>query len=185
MATMIAKSSDVIGFLKSQHEDVKAAFSAVLNTRGKERERAFFELRRLLAVHETAEEEIVHPAARRAFPDGNEVVEARLLEEKAAKKALAEIERLDVDSSAFDVRIRKLHKDVLAHAEAEEQEEFSELSGELDHDRLARMRKAVEIAEAVAPTRPHAGVESATANLIAGPFASMVDRARDALTTKR
>jgi hypothetical protein len=41
------------------------------------------------------------------------------------------------------------------------------------------MAKAVQAAEAIAPTRPHAGVESATANFAVGPFASMLDRARD------
>jgi hypothetical protein len=47
------------------------------------------------------------------------------------------------------------------------------------------MRAAVEFAEAVAPTRPHAGVESATANLLAGPFAAMLDRTRDAISGKK
>jgi hypothetical protein len=43
------------------------------------------------------------------------------------------------------------------------------------------MAMAVQAAEALAPTRPHPGVESAKANLVAGPFASMLDRARDAI----
>jgi len=46
------------------------------------------------------------------------------------------------------------------------------------------MERAAELAEAVAPTRPHAGIESQGANLIAGPFASMIDRARDAIAGK-
>jgi hypothetical protein len=41
------------------------------------------------------------------------------------------------------------------------------------------MAKAVVAAEGIAPTRPHAGVESAKANFVVGPFASMLDRARD------
>jgi hypothetical protein len=43
------------------------------------------------------------------------------------------------------------------------------------------MAKAVVAAEAIAPTRPHPGVESAKMNFAAGPFASMLDRARDLL----
>lgn len=38
--------------------------------------------------------------------------------------------------------------------------------------------------ESVSPTRPHAGVESDTAHLLVGPFAAMVDRARDAISGK-
>jgi hypothetical protein len=43
------------------------------------------------------------------------------------------------------------------------------------------MGTAVRAAEAIAPTRPHAGVESAKLNFAVGPFASMLDRARDAI----
>jgi hypothetical protein len=41
------------------------------------------------------------------------------------------------------------------------------------------MAAAIKAAEATAPTHPHPGVETATANLVAGPFAAVVDRARD------
>ncbi|MEV7141950.1 hemerythrin domain-containing protein, partial [Streptomyces tauricus] len=46
---------------------------------------------------------------------------------------------------------------------------------------LAALAKAVKAAEAMAPTRPHPGVESATANLAAGPVAALIDRTRDAI----
>jgi hemerythrin superfamily protein len=181
---MITSGNDVVTFLKEQHQQIKGMFKDVIASRGEERSRSFYALRRTLAVHETAEEEIVHPAARRVLPDGESVVAARLHEENAAKKALTELETLDVDSAEFGAKLSKLEAAVLAHAEAEEEEEFAQLGNILDADRLERMRKAVGLAEAVAPTRPHAGVESATANLIAGPFVSMIDRARDAFSGK-
>lgn len=43
------------------------------------------------------------------------------------------------------------------------------------------MAVTVRLAEAVAPTRPHAGVESAKANLLLGPPVAIMDRARDAI----
>lgn len=51
-------------------------------------------------------------------------------------------------------------------------------------DELDKMGRAAKLAEAIAPTRPHAGVESQVANLAAGPFAAMLDRARDAIVGK-
>jgi hypothetical protein len=45
------------------------------------------------------------------------------------------------------------------------------------------MTTAVRAAEAIAPTRPHPGVESPMKNLAVGPFASLLDRARDAIQT--
>lgn len=184
MGTMIKSGTDVVSFLKGQHEQVKALFERVTSTHGEEREKAFRALRRLLAVHETAEEEIVHPAARHALANGEAIVTARLREENQAKKALTELEELDVDSIEFETKLRALKASVVAHAESEEREEFERLGSQLDPARLERMRKAAEFAEAVAPTRPHAGIESAAANLLVGPFAAMVDRSRDALSGK-
>ena len=43
----------------------------------------------------------------------------------------------------------------------------------------AALAAAVRAAEALAPTRPHPGTESATANLALGPPLAVVDRARD------
>lgn len=185
MAMMISSGIDVVAFLEEQHEQIRQLFSRVSSTTGKEREEAFFALRRLLAVHETAEEEIIHPAARRALPDGDAIVDSRLSEENEAKKVLARLENLDLDSMEFQTDFSLLEQQVLAHAAAEEAYEFERLGAVLDQDRLARMRKAAEFAERVAPTRPHPGVESQAANLLLGPFAAMMDRARDALSGKR
>lgn len=184
MATMISSGVDVISFLQEQHEQIKIMMNNVASSDGKEKRDAFVALRRLLAVHETAEEEIVHPAARRALQHGERLIDARLLEENEAKKVLAQLEKLDVDSPEFDTAFSKLHQSVLIHAQNEERDEFAQLASVLDQSQLDRMRRAAELAEKFAPTRPHPGVESATSNLLAGPFAAMLDRARDALSGK-
>ena len=180
----IDSGADVVTFLKEQHAQVKQMFAEVAGARGEERDEAFTRLRRMLAVHETAEEEIVHPAARRALANGEAVVEARLREENQAKTILSELEKMDVDSDAFEQKLRMLQHDVIEHAEAEERDEFALLATKLDPQRLERMRRAAEFAESIAPTRPHPGVESRMANMLAGPFAAMLDRARDALSGK-
>lgn len=184
MGTMISSGADVVAFLKGQHQEIKALFNQVDATEGEERQEAFYALRRLLAVHETAEEEIVHPVARRVLPDGNAIIAARLKEENEAKKVLAQLERLDLDSIEFDEQFAAFSISVIAHAESEERQEFERLADHLDQRQLERMRNAVKLAESIAPTRPHAGVESALGNVLVGPFASMLDRARDALTGK-
>ncbi|MGH3685517.1 MAG: hypothetical protein ACRDRU_20850 [Pseudonocardiaceae bacterium] len=49
----------------------------------------------MLAVHETAEEEVVHPAARRVLAGGNDgLVDDRLAEENEAKQLLSQLEGL-------------------------------------------------------------------------------------------
>jgi hemerythrin superfamily protein len=176
---------DVVTFLQTQHEVIAGLFETVLESRGKERERSFYQLRRLLAVHETAEEQIVHPFARTLEAVGDEVVDTRLEEEHEAKTALAHLETLPLDSAAFEDALGELQSAVLAHAEAEEEEEFLVLDDELDEAQLFQMRRLVQLSEAIAPTRPHPGVESALANTLVGPFASMLDRIRDLVAGKR
>ena len=70
---------------------------------------------------------------------------------------------------------------MLEHAEQEESEEFPKLQQELSAGELKQLAIAVRAAEAIAPTRPHPGVESAKLNFAVGPFASMLDRARDVI----
>ncbi len=139
------------------------------------------DLRQLLAVHETAEEMVVHPRVRRELKAGDTIVDARLHEEHDSKEQLSKLESMDIGSQQFIDELTKFRDAVAEHAEREENEEFNKLRRELDVDERKRLASAVRAAEAIAPTRPHPGVESAKLNFIAGPFASMVDRARDAL----
>lgn len=181
MAEMIIQSPDeVVAFLKAQHNLIEDMFDEVMHASDPQaREEPFVKLRQLLAVHETAEEMIVHPRVRRESDAGGAIVDARLKEEHEAKELLSEIEKLEITSKQFMDQITKLRDAVLDHARQEESEEFPVLQKNLDGDDLKRMGSAVRAAEAIAPTRPHAGVESAKLNFAVGPFASMIDRARD------
>lgn len=181
MAEMIIQSPDeVVAFLKAQHNLIEDMFDQVLHaTDPTAREKPFAALRQLLAVHETAEEMLVHPRARHEADAGDAIVDARLKEEHSAKELLSQIEKLDVTTDEFIAEVAKLRDAVLEHAEHEEAEEFPVLQRQLDDDDLKRMGTAVRAAEAIAPTHPHPGVESAKLNFALGPFASMLDRARD------
>lgn len=181
MAEMLVESpEEVVAFLKAQHNLIEDMFEEVLHASDpKAREKPFIELRQLLAVHETAEEMVVHPRVRREADSGDGIVDARLREEHEAKELLSQIEKLDITSQQFIDEVTKLRDAVLDHARHEEDEEFPVLQREVDDNDLKRMGSAVRAAEAIAPTRPHPGVESAKLNFAVGPFASMLDRARD------
>ena len=181
MSEMIIQSPDeVIAFLKAQHNLIEDMFDQVLlATDPHAREKPFVDLRQLLAVHETAEEMVVHPRVRREVDVIDSIVDARLEEEHEAKELLSSIEKIDITSQQFIDELTKLRDAVLDHAQHEESYEFPKLQQELDADELKRLTTAVRAAEAIAPTRPHAGVESAMLNFAVGPFASMLDRARD------
>ncbi|MEV5936757.1 hemerythrin domain-containing protein [Streptomyces sp. NPDC052079] len=176
-----ARDDDAVALLMRQHGDIRNLFDEVEAAEGEERRDAFRRLVRLLAVHETAEEEVVHPFARRAIPGGEQVVQERLAEERAAKETLAALDAMDTDDPTFMPQLMRLRKEVQEHARAEERYEFTYIRRSSDATVLAGMAKAIKAAEAMAPTRPHPGVESAAKNIALGPVAAVMDRTRDAV----
>jgi hemerythrin superfamily protein len=181
-APAVASAKDVVEYLKSQHETIKRLFIETLDAPdAATRADAFTRLRTMLAVHETAEEMVVHPRVRRKVEGGEDIVRDRLAEEHDAKVMLRDIEALPIDSADFTKALIHLQAAVLQHAEHEEKLEFTALEATVGDDELAKLAQAVDIAERIAPTHPHPGVESAALNFAAGPFASVVDRVRDAL----
>jgi hemerythrin superfamily protein len=175
-----AKDDDVVALLMRQHGDIRNLFDEVEASTGDERRDAFRRLVRLLAVHETAEEEVVHPFARKAFDGGEQVVADRLAEEKAAKETLSALDEMDTDDPKFLSQLTRLRTDVQEHARAEERYEFTHIRRSTDAANLAAMARAVKAAEAMAPTRPHPGVESGAKNMALGPVAALMDRTKDA-----
>ncbi|WP_141578024.1 hemerythrin domain-containing protein [Actinomadura sp. WMMA1423] len=177
-------TEDVVDLLRAQHGRIRDLFDEVMDSEGAERQKAFHRLVKLLAIHETAEEEIIHPVARR-LPGGDGIVDDRLAEEREAKELLSELDGMDTDDPRFLKSLDKLRVDVLTHARAEERYEFDRLKDEFSPAQLKGFAAAVRAAEATAPTRPHPGVESATKNMLAGPMAAVADRVRDMIRDAR
>ena len=133
---LVETPSDVVKFLEAQHDLIEDMFDEVLHASDTEaREAAFVALRQLLAVHETAEEMFIHPRARGEV--GDQLVDLRLQEEHDAKELLSHIESLDIGSQEFIDELVKLRQAVLAHAEREEDSEFTQLRRELNRRRAA------------------------------------------------
>ena len=172
---------DVVTLLMRQHGQIRNLFDEVETATGAERREAFQSLVQLLAVHETAEEEVVHPMARTTYEGAGNVVDQRLQEEREAKEHLSRMEDMGTEDASFSAELAALRRSVLAHARAEERYEFMHLRRFVDPGRLRSMANAVKSAESVAPTHPHPGVESAKANVLLGPMAAIADRTRDAI----
>jgi LmbE family N-acetylglucosaminyl deacetylase len=92
---------------------------------------------------------------------------------------------MDPETPQFLSELDKLRIAVLTHARAEERYEFQRIRDELGDTQRRGLAAAVKIAEAIAPTHPHPGVESATKNLLAGPAAAVADRIRDLIRATR
>lgn len=182
----VLPAPDVVDLLVEQHYRIRDLMADVLATTGEPRRTAFRELVRLLSVHETAEEEVVHPAARHEVAAGDSIVDDRLGEERSAKEVLEQLDGMDTDDEErFLPLFRAMRAAVLDHAVSEQRYEFSRLRQNADPTQLVAMRTLVEAAEKAAPTHPHPGVESATANIVVGTPPAIVDRVRDAIRNLR
>jgi hypothetical protein len=177
---MISKNG--IDLLLAQHQQVRELLEAVQFGPVEEQQARFDELRELLAVHETAEQIVLRPLTRASVAGGNEIADARIAEENAAKKALAELEKLEVNSYEFIEKFATFKADVLEHAANEEAVEFGVLRAAEDPVDMAQLADRLEQAETAAPTHPHPSAKTTGGNVALGPFAALLDRARDALS---
>ena len=170
---------DVVDLLIEQHMQIRGLFLEVEAASGGARHEAFQRLVRLLAVHETAEEQVVRPLTRLSVDGGNQIADARLAEEHDAKQTVATLEQIGPDAPEFLQLLDQLRMDVLDHASKEEAYEFRYLRRNVPAAQLRALTAMVKAAAAIAPTHPHPGVESATANTLAGPALSLFDRTKD------
>ncbi|WP_328816424.1 hemerythrin domain-containing protein [Nonomuraea cypriaca] len=170
---------DVIDLLVAQHGQIRDLFDEVEQAPPDKVAAAFERLTRMLSVHETAEEEIVHPYARRKLDNGPGVVSDRLAEENEAKRLLLDLHKAGVDDPRFWDRLGELRAAVSRHARGEERYEFARLRARTTTVERRAMAAAVRTAEALAPVRPHPGTESATGNMLKGGPLALMDQARD------
>jgi hemerythrin superfamily protein len=174
------RSEDVVEVLRQQHQRIKALFALASSAVDGERAERFDELRAMLAVHEVGEELVLRPVSKELV--GEDVTSARNAEEKHASQLLADLEDVDPHHPDFTVGLAELEAAVLEHAHSEEAMEFPAVLSQKSAEERARLGRALLAVESLAPTHPHPSVAgSTTAQLVVGPFVSLLDRARDAV----
>lgn len=174
--------TNVVQLLLADHRQAEQLLERFHDTPADQRDEAFCELTYTLVRHEVAEEEVVYPALRRYVDGGDDLADMRIAEQAKAEELLAEMERAGVMSAEFPAMFNTLRSEVLAHAEAEEQSVFPELTTSVKADELLELGKRFDMAKKLAPTHPHPHVpDTPPGNLVLGPVAAVVDRVRDAV----
>ena len=118
----IADQGDIVNVLLAQHEHIKETFTRLQVASGDAKKQLFANLTDLLHIHETGEQQVVHPVTRTSTPDGQQVATARIDEETAADQEIAELKGLGIEHPQFDTKLAALHRAVLTHAAHEEQD---------------------------------------------------------------
>jgi hypothetical protein len=120
-------AGDVIAVIGSQHEHVKTLLQAVTQQAGPRRAAAFHTLRLTLALHETAEQQAIHPLALRQLGAYDRAASDRIAEEQTAGQTIGALELVNVDSDQFNATFGHLVSSVTGHAAAEEADEWPAL----------------------------------------------------------
>lgn len=164
---------DIVNRLTEQHDRIEHQFRHTLQVSADARRTAFGRLARLIAVHETIEEEIVHPLTRRCDPDGH-LADHLLAAEHQISDALADTVRADAAAEPA-AAVRALQDMMRAHIRQEEHEEFARLRRFVPADELRGLADAVRVAEEAADDGDERSEPLAEA------LPQTADRVRDAL----
>jgi hypothetical protein len=145
-----------------------------------DKDRLVDEIRLALVPHAAAEEILVYPAARRASASGDDEADHAIDEHQEIKERLAELDGLGADEAGRDATVQALRRAVEHHVDDEESRLLPALRVGSDQASLDRMGELFEKMKPLLPTHPHPSVPgNATAQLLAGPLASVADRIRD------
>jgi Hemerythrin HHE cation binding domain len=175
-------TDDVVDVVLEDHQRIRELFTEFGTAKPDQRTPLWETIVRTLAVHETAEEEIVHPQVRREVDGGSDIVAARRREEDEAKKVLARLEKIGPNDPSFETEFTAFRHDVLRHADREEHDELPQLRASVGVEKRKNLASVFSSAKAMAPTHAHkAAPESAVGNVIVGPFVAIVDRVRDVI----
>jgi hemerythrin-like domain-containing protein len=118
---------DALELLTRDHREIEQLFNRYKSSADESEktalaERACF----LLKVHARIEEEIFYPAARRRIED-KDLVDEALIEHKAAKELIADIEGARLGDPMNEARMQVLSEQIAHHVREEESELFPEV----------------------------------------------------------
>ncbi len=177
---------DVIELLKQDHAEVNELFRRYqLASRTETTDDLVRQVVRELSVHAAIEEQFVYPLLRFRVADGRAMADESIAEHHEVKELLSRIEGSAPGSSARADLMAELIEAVRAHVEDEEGEVFPRLRENTDETLRRSLGKLARAAKYAVPTHPHPLVPgTATAQLLAGPWLTLVDKARDLVATR-
>lgn len=175
---------DAVNLLKAEHhavEDLFKKFEEAGPRAHKAKQRLVAKMIEALAAHAAIEEQVFYPAVRHAVADvGDEVLES-LEEHHIVKWTLSELQDMPPDHERFQPKVSVLMEMVRHHVKEEESDLFPQVSRALPAGQLEELGAALAEARKSAPTRAHPrSPDQPPANLVAGPAAGAMDRARKA-----
>jgi len=172
---------DIIDVLTKDHGEVNQLFGRFQRASKPETlDELAKEIIRELSIHAAIEEQFVYPFLRRTVDDGGGLADHAIDEHQEVKELLDKLEKMESTQKQFTQTMEKLIESVREHVAEEEGEVLPKLREATTADLREKIGAVADKAKSIVPTHPHPMVPgTATAQLLAGPWASLVDRLRD------
>lgn len=179
---------DMIEILKHDHREVEEMFHELEglgpSRDGSAKKELVEKVTIELVRHSAVEEMYLYPAARKALADGDGLADEEIEEHAEAEQLLKDLEGMDLGAD-YDAKLGKLMAAVREHIKEEEQVLFVELSKSCSPGELKELGKKIDSAKRLAPTHPHPGApDTPPANKVTGPALGLVDKVRDAMSSR-
>jgi len=140
----------------------------------------------LESMHETAEQMVIWPAVRRLCPGGDDLILEAVAQEREAKRALNELDRIKAGNTEFDECVDTVASHARSHITYEQNQIWPLLEDSIDEAEAEKLTRAYLSARRSAPTRPHPHTPASPPLLATmGRVVAGLDRARDALTGRK
>jgi hemerythrin superfamily protein len=177
---------DAITLLKQDHKTVERLFKQFEKaTQPAQQRKLARQAVKELSVHAAIEEMVFYPAVRERVPKAEDTVLESLEEHYIVKWVLSELEDMKPDHERFKAKMTVMMENVRHHVEEEEKELFPEVRKVIKRKELAELGEALAKAKKTAPTSPHPRApDTPPGNLVAGPAAGVVDKAKSRVKEK-
>lgn len=179
-------TDDIVTELTKDHDEVRAIFAKLRQDPApQQREELVREMTVELVKHSVAEEVHLYPLIREVFPEGDQLADHEIEEHAEVEKALKSLEKMDPSDAQYMSTVHTVIDDVTHHAQEEEDDVFPRLRQTCSPEQLRELGDKIRATKKVAPTHPHPSApDTPPANKILGPMAGLVDRVRDAVSSK-
>ena len=181
----MSDAQDMVSVLVKDHEEIKEYFREIESaTDAESRRDAADKLTAEVIRHSVAEEMYLYPAARKALPDGDALVDEEIEEHSEAEELLKRWEKMDGDDPEFMPTYQEIKKGLLHHIDEEEEPKlFPQLQSALSQEQQVDLGEKITKAKKLAPTRPHPSApDEPPGDKILGVPMGIVDRIRDKMS---
>ena len=181
----MSDGTDMVSVLVKDHAEMKQFFRELeAATDPKERRDIADRLTAEVARHSVAEEMFLYPAARKALPNGDEMIDEEIKEHSEAEELLKKWEGMKGDDPEFMPTFEQIRAGLLHHIDEEEEPKlFPEMQAALSREQQEDLGDKITKAKKLAPTRPHPSApDSPPGNIVLGVPTGIMDRIRDAMS---